>query len=632
MAPTLSLSRQTCCVDGCSNSYANMASSGETIHFYRFPTRAFNVERRSAWISAIRRTRGDDWEPKHNTRICSRHFVGNRKSDNPKNPSYNPSIFPQQQRTPHIDPAVMSQPQLQRKRTRAPESQGRRRQLKKKKTCAFELQSASTNESEEYNQPNASPGCPAIEIDGKNCAVETSEVGTMTSREVREVGTMMPFKECDERHKVKRQHVGTVTYLQPGELPRRPFAFFCVSDGRNVSTQTWSKYVSMQSTQTDAAVLATVAPPHGRPLVVINSSSAKPDHKSVCLTGVRVAVPQGCPIMTVSNLAVGSDKSVCSAETQSQASESSTHGRPSVAVRNAAVGPDCRTVCFLGTQSAHKDDESMQSLCAVTGTMFALVMSIIPDNIRTFHDVSKADRLTLFLMKLKTGLTYGALAALFGLHRTTVARCFLSVLNSLFDKTSSWIEWQHSDDVHSKTTDYFKLHYPNCNIIIDSAGARVSQPAPVEIQDFYSSPKGTFSAKFLFGVAPNGALTFVRNAGDKGGFLDEFTAVASSVKPGGVLTDKPSDVSANLSHANATKINSPSSNRECSNSNEVGAAHSMYSVRMHVDRMIHRLKYFNILFLPLSSDLHNNIDRIVHVICILANLQGSVLKSSGPSA
>ncbi|KAL1477407.1 hypothetical protein MTO96_035762 [Rhipicephalus appendiculatus] len=631
MAPKASLSRQACCVAGCSNSYASMASSDETIQFYRFPTRPWNVERRNIWVSAIRETRGDDWEPRHNTRICSCHFIGNRKSDDPRNPSYNPSIFPQGQRTPQIKPAVVSQPQLQRKRTRAPESRGRRRQLKKRKTCAFELQSAITNESAECNQPNASPGSPTIEIDGKTCAVETCEVGTMTSHEVREVGTMMPFKECDERRRLKRQHVGTMTYLQPEELPRRLFTFFCVSDGRNVSTQTWSKYVSMQSTQTDAAVLATVAPPHGRPLVVINNTSVRPDHKSVCLTGARVAVPEGCPIMTVSSLAVGSDKSVCSSGTQSEASESSTCGRPLVAVRNAAVGPDCRTVCFLGTQSAHKDDESMQSLCGMTGTTFALVMSIIPDNLRTFHDVSKADRLTLFLMKLKTGLTYGALAALFGLHRTTVARCFLGVLNSLFDKTRSWIEWQQSDDVRSKTPDYFKLHYPNCSIIIDTAGARVSQPAPVEIQDFYSSPKGTFSAKFLFGVAPNGALTFVRSAGDRGGFLDEFTAVASSVKPGSVLTDKSSAVSANSSRTNATLI-SPSSNRECSNSNEVGAVHSMYSVRMHVDRMIHRLKYFNILYLPLSADLHNNIDRIVHVICVLANLHGSVLKSSGSNA
>ncbi|XP_049270192.1 uncharacterized protein LOC119386150 [Rhipicephalus sanguineus] len=121
--------------------------------------------------------------------------LATKKSDNPKNPSYNPSIFPQEQRTPHIDPAVVSQSQLQRKRTRAPESQGRRRQtphidpavvsqpqLQRKRTrapesqgrrrqyveekedMAFELQSASTNESEEYNQASGSLIVPTLRV------------------------------------------------------------------------------------------------------------------------------------------------------------------------------------------------------------------------------------------------------------------------------------------------------------------------------------------------------------------------------------------------------------------------------------------------------------------------------------
>ncbi|XP_037562802.1 uncharacterized protein LOC119442123 [Dermacentor silvarum] len=627
MAPTLSLSRQTCCVAGCTNSYANMASSGETIQFYRFPMRPFYLERRNVWISAVRKTRGDDWEPKHNSRICSHHFHGNRKSDNPRNLNYNPSIFPQpqKQRAPCHKPELVSQPQLQRKRTCAPEFRGRRRPLKKRRACAFELQHTSTNDCGDYDQPTASPGSPTIEFDGKN-QVERCEVGTMTSLEVREVGTMMPFKDCDERRRVKRRHIGTVTFLQPGELPCRPYAFFCVSDGRNASTQTWCKYISVQSTQTHTPfATAPPPPPRGRSLVAVSNAAVGPDHKSVCFARAQATASHGCSLVGVSNAMVGPDhKSVGFPGAQSAAASCD---RPPVTVSNVAVGPDHKTVCFVGAQSMHQDDESMQSLCAVTATMFALLVSIIP-NARTFHDISKADRLTLFLMKLKTGLTYGSLAALFGIHRTTVARCFHNVLNALFEKTCSWIEWKHSTDVLSKAPDYFKLHYPNCKIIIDCTEARVAQPAPVEIRDFYTCSKETFSAKFLFGVAPNGALTFVRSAGDKGSLLDEFTAAASPLDPTDVLPHKPSAKSASLSQSSEVLVTPPSSNGECSNPDKVAAVHSVYSVRMHVDRMIHRLKFFNILNLPLSSDLQDNMDRIVHVICILANLQGSILKSS----
>ena len=36
---------------------------------------------------------GSAWMPKDQSRICSEHFVGNKKSDDPRSPSYNPSIF-----------------------------------------------------------------------------------------------------------------------------------------------------------------------------------------------------------------------------------------------------------------------------------------------------------------------------------------------------------------------------------------------------------------------------------------------------------------------------------------------------------------------------------------------------------
>lgn len=87
-------SRQSCCVVGCTNSYANSSE----IHFYRFPSRRFphQHERRETWIELVRRGRVDGtgvWEPKPHSRICSRHFIGNRKSEESNSPSYNPSIF-----------------------------------------------------------------------------------------------------------------------------------------------------------------------------------------------------------------------------------------------------------------------------------------------------------------------------------------------------------------------------------------------------------------------------------------------------------------------------------------------------------------------------------------------------------
>ena len=41
------------------------------------------------------RSDGKSWEPKPYSRICSQHFVGNKKSNHPHNPAFIPTIFPE---------------------------------------------------------------------------------------------------------------------------------------------------------------------------------------------------------------------------------------------------------------------------------------------------------------------------------------------------------------------------------------------------------------------------------------------------------------------------------------------------------------------------------------------------------
>ncbi|XP_037522080.1 uncharacterized protein LOC119399335 isoform X1 [Rhipicephalus sanguineus] len=80
-----------CCVVGCHNVERRDAPT-----FYRFPGKWYERERRRAWTEAVRRVNpdGTPWEPRENTRICSEHFVGKRKSDIIHHPAYIPTIFP----------------------------------------------------------------------------------------------------------------------------------------------------------------------------------------------------------------------------------------------------------------------------------------------------------------------------------------------------------------------------------------------------------------------------------------------------------------------------------------------------------------------------------------------------------
>ncbi|KAH9361628.1 hypothetical protein HPB48_001505 [Haemaphysalis longicornis] len=299
--------------------------------------------------------------------------------------------------------------------------------------------------------------------------------------------------------------------------------------------------------------------------------------------------------------------------------------------RSTASGPDHKSVYFCGAQTVQADENAMLGLCSVTFSVFSLLVSILPDT-RTVYELTKADRLTLFLMKLKTGMTYTALGALFGVHRRTAARCFLTVLDTLFTQTRCWIEWHHRDDVLSTMPECFKRHYPKCRVVIDCTEIPAERPASVELQNLmYSNYKGNYTAKFLIGISPSGLVTFISKA--YGGratdaFITVDSGLLSLLEPGDVvLADKGfPGVRVDAAEADVILVMPPFASGGNFTAEEMAETYNIASVRIHVERMIQRVKNFNIVNVRLPIELHDHIDQVMHVICVLANLQSSIFK------
>lgn len=142
--------------------------------------------------------------------------------------------------------------------------------------------------------------------------------------------------------------------------------------------------------------------------------------------------------------------------------------------------------CFFAGFKSANTDEAMQDLCGVTLTVFSLFLSLMPDA-RRVDEISRKNKMMLFLMKLKTGLSYAALGVLFSIHRTTASRCFLSVLNLVCAKTLDWIKWHHRDDIHETMPACFKSEYPLCRAVIDCTEIRSERPSGVEQQNMLYS-------------------------------------------------------------------------------------------------------------------------------------------------
>ncbi|XP_063926526.1 uncharacterized protein LOC135140059 [Zophobas morio] len=102
-----------CCVVGCHNNYTK---TDKSVSFYRFPALLHEKQRRTQWINAVNRQKSDgkSWEPKPYSRICSQHFVGNKKSNHPHNPAFIPTIFPEDTITVTMDSSESEPPQTEK--------------------------------------------------------------------------------------------------------------------------------------------------------------------------------------------------------------------------------------------------------------------------------------------------------------------------------------------------------------------------------------------------------------------------------------------------------------------------------------------------------------------------------------
>lgn len=84
---------------------------------------------------------------------------------------------------------------------------------------------------------------------------------------------------------------------------------------------------------------------------------------------------------------------------------------------------------FLGIDSI-KNDEQLIDLAGLSFAAFNLFVPHLPELEKC--SVSKRNRLLIFCIKMKTGLSYSALSVLFQVHRTTISRIFINTLEHLY--------------------------------------------------------------------------------------------------------------------------------------------------------------------------------------------------------
>lgn len=285
-----------------------------------------------------------------------------------------------------------------------------------------------------------------------------------------------------------------------------------------------------------------------------------------------------------------------------------------------------------------EDIEAENELKGITGVTFAvfnLLLSFMMEPLnRSGRNklLSSQNRLLLFLMKMKTGLSSEAMSIIWGVHRTTISATFFEVLDFLCTITQDWIFWPTKSVIKNTMPSSFKEKYKNCRIIIDCTEIKTAKPASIEQQVLlYSNYKGCHTVKFLIGVTPSGFISFVSDTYG-GRSTDSFITVDCGLldlleKGDEVMSDKGfPQIKTMLDQKNVLLVMPPFSKGSQFSPEEVEETYAVASVRIHVERSIQRVKLFKILD-KIPRELLPYIDKIIHMACVLANLQKPILKS-----
>ena len=305
-----------------------------------------------------------------------------------------------------------------------------------------------------------------------------------------------------------------------------------------------------------------------------------------------------------------------------------------------SIGPDSVDLnekgflkCSTGFHgvSSIKFDQEMLAIAGVTMSTYNLLRDIYEGT--NGKKISKNNRLLIFLCKMKLGLSYSALGVLFSVDRKTISRIFISTLEYLVIKCQKFVTWPSKEIVQSTMPEEFRNMYENCRVIIDCTEIKIDQASSVEAKvQTYSHYKKGFTIKVLIGCTPAGLVSFVSKC--YGGRISDAQITTTSglldlLEPDDlVLADKGfPGIQSTIDEkgAGVVLVMPPFLRGGMFSEEEVEETYQVAKFRIHIERIMQRLRIYNIL-VKLPMNLLPHADNIVFMCCVLVNLQPPILK------
>lgn len=239
------------------------------------------------------------------------------------------------------------------------------------------------------------------------------------------------------------------------------------------------------------------------------------------------------------------------------------------------------------------------------------------------------------LKKIKLNLPYSVLADDFCTSVATVCLAIQNCLPKMSQFFEKFIQWKSLSEIKACLPIPFRFRYKNIQCIIDCFEISIQKPSNPVLQSLsWSEYKKGNTMKYLVGCTPDGLISFVSNG--YGGRTSDRMIVEESgflgvLEDGAhVMADRGfKNIDELLSTKNNVLVRPPSvSSKQKSSKEEVKTAKKIASLRIHIERVISRIREFDILkpHATVNLNLVKYLDDIVVIACGIINVQNYLIK------
>ncbi|XP_039652099.1 uncharacterized protein LOC120556523 [Perca fluviatilis] len=267
-----------------------------------------------------------------------------------------------------------------------------------------------------------------------------------------------------------------------------------------------------------------------------------------------------------------------------------------------------------------------------------LSLSAFFDHVKYLEQFYKAnfkmhvmDQILMTMMKLKLNLLQGDLAERFAVSQGLVSRILSYWIDTMEEHMRIYIPWLPRETIRSTMPQCFREKFPNTTCIIDCTETTLQKPHNLDSRgESYSHYYSSNTIKYLVAIAPCGLVTFISPANggrcsDK--FITQESGFLEYLRPGDeVMADRGFTIRDLLFERKVNLVLPAFTHKGGQLSDEdVTATRRIANVRIHVERVIRRLKVFKIISQTVPINLAHKMDKILRICAALVNMQGEII-------